>query len=543
MEEDSEGEEEEEERDGRQAPVVVDAVWRRADFVPQVIPFSGNPGLKIWPVGNEPSDFLALFLKDEDFEHLVVETNRYAEQQIAATGVLQRTSRAQAWKPVSLGEMQVFIAVTFLMGLVRKPSVSDYWSRDTFTCTPLLSSTMSRNRFQNILKYFHCNDSSKAKKKGEPGFDPLYRIRPLHDKFKIRCRETYTPEREVTIDEGGMGWRGHISYLVYNPMKPNKYHIKKYKICEARSGYTCDNEIYTGSNPDPNHNKPFNVVVRLLTNTDLFGRGYSLYTDRWYTSPDLFNYLYTRQVNSTGTVMGNRKGLPKTEIKNLRLARGQLADFVRGTLSCQVWKDKRDVILLSTEHGHRMVEVQSRGGRIKMKPTSVLEYNKFKAGVDTNDRLEEEYFMELTSRKLHKKLLFHEINCMLTNAFIIYKKVNREATHKGFIEAVASEFIMRGRAERGNQERGYQGNAPDAFRLQGRHFPSFHVLGNDGKPQQKQCHVCGKKQVRKRTSVQCKDCSVALCHVPCFALFHTKKDYWIQEQFESDTSASDDDDM
>ena len=45
---------------------------------------------------------------------------------------------------------------------------------------------------------------------------------------------------------------------------------------------------------------------------DLFGLGYKLYVDNWYTSESLFNYLYEYQACGTGTARKNRMQLPKS---------------------------------------------------------------------------------------------------------------------------------------------------------------------------------------------------------------------------------------
>ena len=39
----------------------------------------------------------------------------------------------------------------------------------------------------------------------------------------------------------------------------------------------------------------------VLLAKDLFGLGYKLYVDSWYTSGALFNYLYENQTCATGT--------------------------------------------------------------------------------------------------------------------------------------------------------------------------------------------------------------------------------------------------
>ena len=47
------------------------------------------------------------------------------------------------------------------------------------------------------------------------------------------------------------------------------------------------------------------------------------------------------------------------------------------------WKDIRDVIFLTTAHEDVLVEApSSKGDHHKIKPAAVLDYNKYKTGVD-----------------------------------------------------------------------------------------------------------------------------------------------------------------
>jgi hypothetical protein len=50
----------------------------------------------------------------------------------------------------------------------------------------------------------------------------------------------------------------------------------------------------------------------------LFEKGYNLYCDNYYTSPQLFWDLFQLGVNATGTVRSNRRGIPQ-EIKTKSL--------------------------------------------------------------------------------------------------------------------------------------------------------------------------------------------------------------------------------
>jgi hypothetical protein len=56
------------------------------------------------------------------------------------------------------------------------------------------------------------------------------------------------------------------------------------------------------------------VIVKELIKP-YFYKGYSLYTDNFYTSPTLAMYLHKRKINSCGTVRKNRKFMPNLEAK------------------------------------------------------------------------------------------------------------------------------------------------------------------------------------------------------------------------------------
>ena len=46
---------------------------------------------------------------------------------------------------------------------------------------PTSSSILKRDRFSLILRFLHLNDSTKYIPKGQPGHDPLYKLRPFMD--------------------------------------------------------------------------------------------------------------------------------------------------------------------------------------------------------------------------------------------------------------------------------------------------------------------------------------------------------------------------
>ena len=77
------------------------------------------------------------------------------------------------------------------MGIVKKPSYASYWERKrNVTETPGFAETMSRNRFQLTLIYLHCNNDT-AVERGQPGFGPLHKVKPVIIVFTRTFEDNY----------------------------------------------------------------------------------------------------------------------------------------------------------------------------------------------------------------------------------------------------------------------------------------------------------------------------------------------------------------
>lgn len=57
-----------------------------------------------------------------------------------------------------------------------------------------------------------------------------------------------------------------------------------------------------------------------------------------------------------------------------------------------------------------------------------------------------------------------------------------------------------------------------------RHYPDFIPSTAIKQRPVKRCVVCIRKKVRRETRYMCKECSVGLCIIPCFKIFHTERD-------------------
>ena len=198
---------------------LLEAKWTSVDQDPQIPQFTATPGIQV-PLPNEPTagDFIELFLTDQLFDLLVTQTNLYASQYKRNNPNLPRYSQANFRFDTSRIEIKKFLALTLLMGIVKKPELSDYWSTNPLLKGSLFNSVMSRNRYQTILRFLHFADNSQYDP-NDPDRDRLYKVRPLVDYLVSKFKSTYIPEKEISVDEELLLWKGRLVFKQYIPLK------------------------------------------------------------------------------------------------------------------------------------------------------------------------------------------------------------------------------------------------------------------------------------------------------------------------------------
>jgi hypothetical protein len=106
-------------------------------------------------------------------------------------------------------------------------------------------------------------------------------------------------------------------------------------------------------------------------------------------------------------------------VKRARLKKGETVAAFRKKQMIMKWKDKRDVVLVSTFHDDSMEKVTSRKGVIQ-KPSVVLDYKKNLGGVDRNDGQLESYKLARDRlNKYYQKMFRYLLDVVCLNAFII----------------------------------------------------------------------------------------------------------------------------
>ena len=448
----------------------------------------------------------------------------------------------------------MFLAHILIMGLVKKADLEKYWNTNTKSKVPFFGEYMSRNLFQALLWNFHVNDDSHNPKPNRVGHDPLCKIWPFVEMLERNFIYAYQPSKALSFDKACCPFKGRLRFRVYNPMKPNRFHIKLFQISEACSGYIVGFHIYTGKNGscvsthscplDQECTKTTKIVLGLLETTNLLDKGHHVYMDNYFTSPELFSELYYRKTYACGTVRQNRKGLP-TSVKLAKLKPLQSVYLRSGPMLCLKWSGekkkstKKPVTIISTIH--QATELLTRkkdsyGNRI-LKPVPIYEYTKHMSGVDISDQYMSFHVALRKSMKWSRKLFFHLFNMVILNSYLLNKKFGKKKLRKyDYIEYIANYLVETGAPTLTCVPRRTFNLSSDR-RLTERHFPKRIPLRN-GKLQGIMCRACNftssqivamghaPQNLPRRTTIYwCDECETPLCITPCFEIYHTVADF------------------
>jgi hypothetical protein len=486
------------------------------DFTDAVVP-SVDPA--VLPPGSTAWGCFSYVYDDGFYNHLVVETERYAR--VNATDAERRT-----WKPITVADLLQFFAFILHVSIVKKPRMDQYFSEHPVLQTGFAKSIgLNRSLFRRVMKYLHLVDNEKKIARDQPGFDPLYKVRFMLDhlvaKFKV-----FRAGAKITLDEALCPFRGRVSFRVYMKNKPNKYGFRIETVCDARTGCIYAMEVYSALGDNS-----VNAVVTRLT-SNLENKNHRLYMDRRYCSPTLFKLLLSRGIFCVGTVMKNQKFLP-IEFKNNKLKRGEkIVKTSNGILATQ-WRDKIDVFTISTVHGNEMVETDDgrrhRGTHETLKPATVVDYNRHKAGVDKLDQMASYYPFDRKTVKWWKKLFFQLFQTGLIHAQKYYNlcNPNNQLPLEAFILDIALQLSRHAAAAAAAADAPPRAAARQPFRhLAGVHFPQQLVKTTQARDPTRDCVQCSRKRQpdgsttrRRETRFICMECKVALCP-GCFYPYH-----------------------
>ncbi|PSN32259.1 hypothetical protein C0J52_23414 [Blattella germanica] len=88
--------------------------------------------------------------KHEIGQYIAEQTNLYAVQQFnqkTMLGNMKRRSREKDWVPTNKDEMKVLFGLLLLQGIVQKPTMGHFFTRNRLLATPIFYETMPEKRF------------------------------------------------------------------------------------------------------------------------------------------------------------------------------------------------------------------------------------------------------------------------------------------------------------------------------------------------------------------------------------------------------------
>lgn len=500
--------------------------WSKSNFSPTLFRFDEDVGItETYNVSEESSelDYFLEFFSYDFVDKIVIETNRYHDY-LMTTENYPPHSKMHKWKPTDRKEMYIFLCVVMTMAHVKKHRMKDYWTKNMPTATPAFADMMPQDRFFALLRHLHFIDNREH----VPG-NKLQKIKWVVDHLRNKFTSSLKPFQNLCVDESLLLWRGRLAFRQYIPQKRNRFGLKFFILCDVESGYILDFIVYTGTGTEIEVDKELGYsgsVVKKLLEPHL-SKGHNLYVDSWYSSPKLFNYLYSKETGACGTVRPDRKLMPRMpDVK-----RGECVSYHKDNLLCVKWRDKRVVHMLTTLHTNSMVDTGKRdhrtGASIK-KPACVLEYTQKMRLVDKADMLISNIQCVRKSLKWYKKLFFHLLDMAILNSYYMYLvKTGRKPPLLDFSLTVIRQMIVRFGRPTHTARPGRSSYAlANPIRLTARHFPSAVPTTAKNSRPRRMCHVCRhttrREKKRQSTHWMCADCGVALCLPDCFRDYHTR---------------------
>nr|XP_022911901.1 piggyBac transposable element-derived protein 4-like [Onthophagus taurus] len=451
---------------------------------------------------------LELFQKIIDIsmlEDIVTHTNTYIESLRSNHDY----ARSRDIKDTNTIELMAYLGLLFLLGLKKSnfANVKEIWSNDG-TGIEITRAAMSYKRFLFLTRCLRFDN--KATRDDRRKLDKLAAIRSFFDKFVENSQASFKLSEFVTIDEMLHPFRGKCAWIQNMPRKPAKYGLKIYALCDAKTFYTFNLEIYCGEQPDGPYmvsNEPMDVVKRLVKPIENCHR--NLTTDNYYTSVALADYLLQKKITLIGAIKKYNQEIPSEFLPNKsRVTHSTLFGFQSNKmLASYVPHKNRAIILLSTKHNEGKIYEGTN------KPEVIIDYNFTKCGVETVDKLCTTYTVSRKSKRWPCAIFFFLLNVAGINAYVLYSftKTSVASSRRHFLKSLAIS-LMKPHLQ-------YRATLPlpmhiAAF-LKCNYSQSTATAENNTTEQQSAkrgtCRLCVMEKIRTTASMKCSKCFSFTC--------------------------------
>lgn len=339
------------------------------------------------------------------------------------------------------------------------------------------------------------------------------------------------------------------------PSKPGKYGILLRTVCDSKYRYFCNLEMFQRRNSDAEScNKTEELVCRILQ--PYFNTNRNVTMDRYYTAVATSHRLYQNGLTCLGTIMSNRKNLPKkaasiyigdewVTVNNKRKRGVKRPEFSSDFYFCnydgtplflQSYICKKDRVLnfLSTSSRSSFIPAKLPDGRDNRKKKSEinLQYNLSKGGVDVCDYMCRSYSCKRGTRRWPVSLFFTFIDMVTINSQTICElnglQPNLRKSRVEFLRNLALELIAPYAAQRNSTGlsnylldsinfvlKRANDCLPEPYALLVRdNLNRSQSLPDQTTKSKKQCYICSQNNLnwsKGRTFKTCIKCSKHVC--------------------------------
>ncbi|KAM3934900.1 piggyBac transposable element-derived protein 4-like [Leptodactylus fuscus] len=355
---------------------------------------------------------------------------------IKMTNIEGQVVYGDKWQNLDVTALNAYIGLLLLAGVYKSygESAKSLWNCETGR--HIFRATMSLERFHDISRVLRFD--SKTDRMERRAKDKLAPIRNVWNQWVEILPKLYNSGENVTVDEQLVAFRGRCPFRQYIPSKPAKYGIKIWTLCDSKSSYALNVQVYTGKAPDerPEKNQGMHVVLDLTHGL----KGQNVTCNNFFTSYKLGQMLEKKQLTMLGAMRKNKPELPQGILRKREVY--SLTFYFSGntTVVSYVPKTNKQVILMSTRHH----DVSDREDR---KLDIILDYNATKGAVDTLDQAISTYTCKRKTNRWSMILFYNILDVSAYNAFVLWREIdpdwNRNKLHKRrlFLEELGKSLV------------------------------------------------------------------------------------------------------
>ncbi|KAL4142153.1 hypothetical protein QTP88_004670 [Uroleucon formosanum] len=396
-----------------------DIKWQRSPFPNLNLNLQPIDDIQPEVIGSDmidpPIKYFSKYYSDVDFQLMVQYTNMYALQ------------KGKTWKNTDIKEIKIFIGLHIIMGCTKFPRIRMYWN--LVLKMNVFVENMNRNRFFTLRTNFHVIDNLKINKNNK---DKFVKVRPMFDCLKRRCGQLNI-EKNVSIDEQMIPFKGQLNIKQYMKGKPCPWGIKNFVMCGA-SGLMYNFVLYQGKATefDQHFLKQFGLggtVVLTLVQTLEINKHF-LFFDNYFSGYNLMERLTQKQIYAISTIRENRFAKPPLLNDKIMASKGQGTTDeitnIENTITLVKWYDNKSVNMCSNFIASGIPDTVQRWNKKEKKYVSVERpeiiklYNQSMGGVDKYDQLISYYRIFLKSKKWTLRMVFHAVDMAITNSWLEY---------------------------------------------------------------------------------------------------------------------------